>query len=245
MTRGLRKRKTPPVHRISLTHGQEGIPKFLRENTEQFFAKATSRGPSTAQKHTQSIMSSSVPQLQPKDNNIKGKYIENLVQTTSTAKPSTSVVVLPPIETENNYRQKVISSPSVRIHQTTLLPLQSSSNDSSKLSTPILKLVTPPNSRLQATKRQFRHGGPVDADIFRKAYDRALSVARSRLLFADPYSFGQASSTHGLLYSYYDHTPTCVFSRGTDCNHKSQNTPRKENFRKKIFQNVVVENYIR
>ena len=43
MARGRYKRKTSPVHRFSLTHGRGGVPKFMRENTEQFFAAATRR----------------------------------------------------------------------------------------------------------------------------------------------------------------------------------------------------------
>lgn len=259
MTRGLVKRKTSPPHRISLTHGQEGVPKILRENTEQFFARATrrkstivsARKSAMGQSFQQSSSIQPPPPLPPpqqqqqpskKKENTEAKYIEKPPQTTSIARPSVPSVVLPPIQTEKNQRQKSISSASVRIHQQTL---QASPCESSEFTTPILETPRP-----TVVKRQLRRGGPVDPDLFRKAYDRALSVARSRLLFHDPYSFAQAGSTHGVLYSYYDHTPMCIFSHGTDCTHQQdrtntqENRSQTENFRKRIFRDVVVEKYI-
>jgi hypothetical protein len=59
-------------------------------------------------------------------------------------------------------------------------------------------------------------------------YERALSIARNRLLFRDPYSLQRASATNGLLYSYYNHTPMCIFSCGVACNHHQDKTYKQE-----------------
>ncbi len=259
MAPGRNKSKKSPVHRLSLTHGQEGVPKFIRENTAQFFAAATRRESqiASASRRESKIESVSRPtsstELQQKQN-IKNNDDDddeknpNLF-TKSTPKPLTPITVLPPIRTRtpSSKRPKAISSASVCIHQRTLSPFIQSPTNSLESTT--LQIESP--KPLPPIKRQFRPVGPVDQDIFRKAYERALSVARSRLLFRDPYSLTRASATHGVLYSYYDHTPMCVFSRGTACNHRQDKTTRQERktkanvLRKKIFHDVNVENYIR
>jgi hypothetical protein len=244
MTRSQTKRKTSPVHRLSLTHGQGGIPKFIRQNTAQFFEEVTKKKSKigSASKPIISTKFQQGNQLKQKFND-KGKT-ENIQLRISSSKPS---IVLPPIRIVSSQRSKTDSSASACIHQPILPPIIPSPTNSLESTTPLLES----SSLLRPVKHQFRHGGPVDPDIFRKAYERALSVARSRLLFRDPYSLTRTSATHGILYSYYDHTPMCIFSRGTNCNHrqdKTMNSERKTNtnvFRKNIFHDVDVEHYIR
>lgn len=236
------KGKTPPVHRFGLTHGREAVPKFGRENTEQFFAAAT-RTKSKIVSGSKPIISTEFQQKQNTKNN------DNEKTTTSVPKPLTSFIVLPPIRTASSKRPKTASSSSGCIRQKPLPPITQSPSNSLESLSPLLKSPTLLASPL--LKHQFRHNGPVDQDIFRKAYERALSVARSRLLFHDPYSLIRASATHGVLYSYYDHTPMCIFSRGKTCNHHQdkKNKPERKNqpnvLRKRIFNDVIVEHYIK
>jgi hypothetical protein len=232
------------VYRLGLTHGPGGVPKFIRENSEQFFAAASRR--------KSKIISASRPLLatefqqqsqrkQLNDGDKKGSLLS-----TSNTRPLTPIMVLPPIGTANSKRSKGVPSASVCAHQTNFPPHVPSRSLSLQSSTPIIESPSSPLTM----KRPLRRGGPVDPDIFRKAYERALSVARSRLLFHDPYSLTRASTTHGILYSYYDHTPMCMFSRGVACNHNQDKTYDQERksksnvLRKKIFNDVVVEHYI-
>ncbi len=248
MTRSQMKRKISPVHRIFLTHGQREVPKLIRDNTEQFFEEAT-RKPSKILLPSKTMISTRFQQ----QNQFKQKFndekkTENSQLTTS--KPLTPVIVLPPVRTVSSQRPKTVSSTasaSACIHQPTLPPINPSPSAPLQSTTPFSDSSKP----VRPGKHQFRLHGPVDQDIFRKAYERALSVARSRLLFRDPYSLTRASATHGILYSYYDHIPMCIFSRGTACNHRQDKTPDSERntngnvFRKNIFNDVDVEHYIR
>jgi hypothetical protein len=107
----------------------------------------------------------------------------------------------------------------------------------SESSTPVIKL----------SKRQFRHNDSVDRDISRQAYECALSVACSCLLFPDAYSLTRTIATNSILYSYYDHTPMCIFSLRATCNHHPDKTYKQEQkfqshlFRKIIFNDVIIE----
>lgn len=249
MAPGRNKRKTSPVHRFGLTHGQEAVPKIIRENTEQFFAAATRRKSKTIISASKPIISTESQKNQnhnQKNNELK-KEVNQFMK--SIPKPSSPIIILPPIQTaSSSKRPKTVSSSSICNRQQTLPLFISSPSDSLELSTPLIKSPSPLPKLRSLPKRQLRHGGPVDHDIFRNAYERALSVARSRLLFRDPYSLTRANATHGILYSYYDHTPMCIFSRGTTCNHQQDKQERKTKsnlLRKKIFDDVVVENYIR
>ncbi|CAF4509224.1 unnamed protein product [Rotaria sp. Silwood1] len=230
------------MFKLGLTHNREGVPKFNRENTEQFFA-AVARKNSTVLSTSLPIFSAELEQHdQQKQNNDEDEKDESL-----STKPVTPIVVLPPIRTATGNKSKTIPSASVCVRQPTFHSPIPSSELSLQSTSPIIKSPRP----ILLPKRQFQHGGPVDQDIFRKAYERALSVARSRLLFRDPYSLTRASATHGVLYSYYDHTPMCIFSRGTACNHHQDTTSKQDRklktniLRKKIFNDVIVENYIR
>ncbi|CAF1086207.1 unnamed protein product [Didymodactylos carnosus] len=95
----------------------------------------------------------------------------------------------------------------------------------------------------------------VDPDIFRKAYDKALSVARSKMLRTNNYFIDTtATTTNHVLYSYFSHTPYCIFKPAT-CTHKYQQGGKTSSsstkklkpnqIRKSIFNDVIVENYIR
>ena len=226
------------MHRLGLTYRREGVPKFIRENTEQFFAMAASKNSTLASTSTQPVSIELQQQLQQKENYNEDSQ-ENLLAT-STSEILTPAIVLPPIQTASSRRPQAAPSASMCLHQTTFHSPIPSSGVSLQSSARIL----PP-------KRQIQRRGLIDQDIFRKAYDRALSVARSRLLFRDPYSLTRASATHGVLYSYYDHTPMCIFSRGAACNHREDKTNIHDQSlesnipRKKIFNDVVVEHYIR
>jgi hypothetical protein len=242
MAPGRYKGKTSPVHRFSLTHGREAVPKFDRENTEQFFAAATRR--------KSKILSASKPIVSTefqKKQNIKNN--DNEKKITSVPKPLTAFIVLPPIRTASSRRSKSVSSSSACIYQKPLPPIIRAPNNSLESSSPLI--MSPTLLPSTPLKHQFRHDGPVNQDIFRKAYERALSVARSRLLFHDPYSLIRASATHGVLYSYYDHTPMCIFSHGKSCNHHEDKTNKPDRksqsniLRKRIFNDVIVERYIR
>ncbi|CAF4514283.1 unnamed protein product, partial [Rotaria socialis] len=161
-------------------------------------------------------------------------------------RPVTPHFLLPPIGTASSRRSKVIPSASICTRPQTFHSPILSSGLSLESSSPLMQSRTPTIK----LKRQVQHGGPVDQDIFRKAYDRALTVARSRLLLRDPYSLTGANATHGVLYSYYDHTPMCVFSHGAACNHNQDEISKQDRklksnvIRKKIFNDVVVERYI-
>jgi hypothetical protein len=216
----------------------------MRENSEQFFA-AASRRRSKIISASRPLLSSDFSQQNQRKQNNNEK--EKTLLSTSTRRSSTPIMVLPPIGTAGSKRSKGVPSASFCGRQTNFPHHIPSTSLSLRSPTPRIQAPSP---SLQ-TKRQLRRNGPVDPDIFRKAYERALSVARSRLLFHDPYSLTQASATHGVLYSYYDHTPMCIFSRGTACNHDQDKTSEqgrklKSNIlRKKIFNDVVVENYIK
>jgi hypothetical protein len=247
MTPGRDKHITSPVHRLGLTHGQGGVPKFIRENSEQFFAAVTREKSTIKSASKPTISTEFSTQYQPKQTyKIHDEKKQENLFSTSTSKPLTPIRVLPPVRTASTVRSKAVASASACIHQPPLSPFIPSPSNSLESSTSIIKSPT----LLRSQKRQFRHDGPVDQDLFRKAYERALSVARSRLLFHDPYSLTRASATHGILYSYYDHTPMCVFSRGTACNHRQNKTNKQERktksdlSRKKIFNDVIVEHYI-
>lgn len=243
------KRKKSPVHRFGLTHGREGVPKFIRENTDQFFAAATRRKSKIISASKPIISTESREKQITQGVNEAQKKVNPIIKLI--AKPTTPIVVLPPIRTTttSNTRPKTVSSSDICNRQPILPSFIPSPSDSYESSTPLIKSPSLITTSRSLPKRQFHHGGPVDPDIFRKAYERAISVARSRLLFHDPYSLTRASATHGVLYSYYDHTPMCIFSHGTTCNHRQDKTDEqdrktKSNLRKKIFDNVVVEHYI-
>jgi hypothetical protein len=244
--RGRRKRKTSPVHRLGLTHGREGVPKFIRENTEQFFG-AISKEKSKLKSATRPLIATEQQQQQQEQK--AGNKEERNIRLTTTITTPKPMITLPPIRTASSNRAKPITSASLCNHQTNLPLTVPSPSLSSRYSTPIIKSpTTPPPPAAHASKRPLRRDTPVDPDIFRKAYERALSVARSRLLFRDPYSLTRSSATHGILYSYYDHTPMCIFSRGATCNHRPDKQERllKSNLaRKKIFNDVIVERYMR
>lgn len=251
------KRKTSPtVHRIVLTHGREGVPKFIREDTEQFFEAVTRRKSKTFSVAKPILSNDFQSSYQI---NFDAKQKEKTQSTISLAKPIPPMLVPPPpppsppppapVRTSSSSRRaKAVSSASLCVHQPTLPPIIPSPSSSIELSTPMIESVTP----LPSLSRQFRHGEPIDQDVFRRAYERAISVARSRLLFRDPYSLTRANATHGVLYSYYDHTPMCIFSHGNTCTHRQDGTVKKKvdrktkgnYYRKQIFDDVVVENYL-
>ena len=250
---GRNKRKTSPVHRLGLTHGPAGgIPKIIRENSEQFFALASRRKSKILSASRPIVSNEFLQQNQRKQYNNNNNNSNNNVEkeknllSKSNTRPLTPIMVLPPIGTANSKKSKSISSASFCAHPTNFTHHVPSRSSSLESLTPAIRTPSPTLTK----KRHIQHNGRVDPDIFRKAYERALSVARSRLLFHDPYSLTRASATHGILYSYYDHTPMCIFSRGTACNHKQdkhydQGRKSKGNIpRKKIFNDVVVENYI-
>ena len=253
MTRGWIKRTTSPVHRIVFTHGQEAVPKFTRENTDQFFAAVTRRRSKTISLAKPTSSNDFQPAYQTNfDTNKKEKTQTSI----SMPKPVLSTIIPPPpppapVRTaSSSQRAKPVSSASVCVRQPALLPIIPSPSSSLELSTPLIESLT--SSSPPSLSRQVRHTDPVDQDVFRRAYERAISVARSRLLFRDPYSLTRANATHGVLYSYYDHTPMCIFSRGNACNHRTDSSMMKKHdrktkgnyFRKQIFDDVVVENYI-
>lgn len=246
------KRKTSPVHRITLTHGREGVPKFIREDTEQFFATVTRRKSRSLSIAKPVISNDFQPTFQINFNANKKEKSQSIIPL---AKPIPPMLVPPPpppppvrtsSSSSSSRRAKAVSSASLCVRQSILPPINASPSSSIELSTPMLETVTP----LPSLSRQFRHGEPIDQDVFRRAYERAISVARSRLLFHDPYSLTRANATHGVLYSYYDHTPMCIFSHGKMCNHRGESTKKLERktkgnyYRKQIFNDVVVENYL-
>ncbi|CAF4105436.1 unnamed protein product [Rotaria sp. Silwood2] len=227
---------------LGLTHNREGVPKFNRENTEQFFATVTRKN-STVLSTSLPIFSTEFEQ----DDQQKQNYDEDQRDESPSTKPITPNIILPPIQTATSRKSKTMPSASICVRQPTFHSPIPSSELSLESASPIIKAPIP----IILPKHRLQHSGPVDQDIFRKAYERALSVARSRLLFRDPYSLTRANATHGVLYSYYDHTPMCIFSRGVACNHHQDTTSKQDQklktniIRKKIFNDVVVEHYIR
>jgi hypothetical protein len=256
------KGKMLPAPRFGLTHGP-GVPKIIQENSEQFFAPAIKRKPKiiptskpiistefqrkpiiSTEFQYKPIILTEFRQKQNNKKNVNEKREESYI--TSIQKPLSPIIILPPIRTTSNRRPKTTSTTSICTHHTTLRTNIPSPCDSLGLSTP--PLIESLRSFQSSPKHQSHSDRRVDQDIFRKAYERALSVARSRLLFHDPYSLTRSGATHGILYSYYDHTPMCIFSRGAACNHRQDKQERitKLNiFRKKIFNDVTVEDYIR
>lgn len=259
MTRGWIKRKTSPLHRIVFTHGQEAVPKFTREDTEQFFAAVTRRRSKTISVPKPTSPNGFQPVYQ---TNFHTNKKEKTQTSISLPKPVLSTIIPPPPPpplppppapvptSSSSQRVKPVSSASVCVRQPALPPIIPSPSTSLELSTPLIESLTSPSP--PSLSRQVRHTDPVDQDVFRRAYERAISVARSRLLFRDPYSLTRANATHGVLYSYYDHTPMCIFSHGNACNHRTDSSMKKKHdrktkgnyFRKQIFDDVVVENYI-
>lgn len=250
MTRGRIKRKTSPMHRIGFTHGEEAVPKIMRENTEQFFAAVTRR-------RSKTICLAKPTNANDFQTNFYTNKKEKAQTSISMIKPALPTIIPPPppppalVRTSSSSQQaKVITGASVCVRQPSVLPIIPSPSSSLELSTPLIESLT--SSSPPSLSRQVRHIDPVDQDVFRRAYERAISVARSRLLFRDPYSLTRANATHGVLYSYYDHTPMCVFSHGNACNHRPDSSMKKKHerklkgnyFRKQIFDDVVVENYI-
>lgn len=232
------------MHRLGLTHNPEGIPKIVRQSTAEFF-NGIARKQSTIESSSFSFFSSEYDHHEQQRSQI---FYEDEKQETLLTKPTTPSIILPPIGTAISKKSNIIPSASVCTRPQTLCSPIPSSGISLESTSPLAKSPVPlPNAE---GKRSFQHAGPVDQDLFRKAYDRAISVARSRLLFRDPYSLTRATATHGVLYSYYDHTPMCIFSRGAACNHNQDKTSRRDQkskaniHRKKIFDDVVVENYI-
>ncbi|CAF0954806.1 unnamed protein product [Didymodactylos carnosus] len=144
--------------------------------------------------------------------------------------PSTIATVLPHIAKQER-------------HNTVCL--EDDSNEDEK---PQQQPISLPSLRQSPSKRS-----QVDPDIFRKAYEKALSVARSKMLQTNHYSLDASRITNRVLYSYFSHTPYCMF-KPTTCTHKHQRQDKasllskkvKPNqIRKNIFDDVIVENYIR
>jgi hypothetical protein len=156
----------------------------------------------------------------------------------STPKPVTPKLILSHFQSTTSRKPKAVPSSSRYVHETTFHSSVTSASISLRSSNSV-------------TKPQFRRHSSVDQDIFRKAYERTLSVARNRLLFCDPYSLQRARATNGLLYSYYNHTPTCIFSRGVACNHHQDKTYKQEQTLSQIedekwFSNdIILEHYSR
>ena len=251
------------MHRLRLTHGPQAIPKLVRESTEQFFAKASASIPrkrkSTVQLRSKSEFALPPEQRRPAppatptpslvaEQPRRQVSIEKFRLTTARSRSNLEVsrTILPPIERRPFHDKPDVPLTSVStLGYSTILPPLNTSPSPSWSPTPAGELG---RSQVAAILSKPRS----DADLFRRAYERALSVARTRRLLRDPYSLLGPRATNGVFYSYYDHTPMCVFSRGSACDHhdeKENSLTRdrralSELARREIFDQIVVEDYL-
>ncbi|CAF0802063.1 unnamed protein product [Adineta steineri] len=181
------------IYRLRLTHKREGIPKLIRNDTEQMLSKITHKNSNRV------LTPKSLPSIerQPRqyqnNNNNKQEKEENF-SLTSDLRPDIHHIVLPCIKTAST--RKITTPPSTPTYtkETNFHSSIPYSNISLRSSTSIIKPQLPPI--FLPSKRQFPHNGSVDRDILRRAYDRALSDARSRLLTHDPYSLVRTNATN-------------------------------------------------
>lgn len=252
------------MHRLRLTHGPQAIPKLVRESTEQFFAKA-SASVVRKRKSTVQLRSKSEFGLPPEQRTLapaaattptvaaawqqrRQVSTEKLRLTTARSRSNLEVsrTILPPIERRASHDKPdgPLTSVSTLGYSTVLPPLNTSPSPSWS--------PTPAEESGRSEVAAIHSKPRSDADLFRRAYERALSVARSRRLIRDPYSLLGPRATNSVFYSYYDHTPMCVFSRGSACDHhdeKENSSTRdrralSELARREIFDQIVVEDYL-
>ena len=249
------------VHRLRLTHGQQPpIPKLIRENTEQFLANATANV-TNADTHgiingtkRKSIGRSRFSRDALKYQSTRNTNDHRLLNSTI----KMPLIVLPPIERSKSNNTTTDSPTDIETPTEELIlpPLESISTTSFYLTSPLLETpldeypmgttntpaddVTPDPSQRSARRKE--------RDRFHRAYERALAIARARRSFYDPYALLGPTATRNVLYSYYEHTPSCTFSHGSACDHYEQKSVEydrrslSELARRRIYDDVVVDN---
>ena len=246
------------MHRLRLTHGPQAIPKLARESTDQFLAKAS--GPITRKRKSTVQRTSKLDFRQPREPRApppsaveqrRNVATDPFRPPTARSKSNVEVsrTILPPITRRASQEKPALPLASVSaLSYSTVLPsLDTSAGPLFQRSSP--SPVPPPGHATRSEPVSVLSKARHDSDLFRRAYERALSVARSRRLLRDPYSLLGPRATHSVFYSYYDHTPMCVFSRGSTCDHP-KNSPThdrrslSELTRREIFDHIVVEEYL-
>lgn len=172
------------------------------------------------------------------------------------------IIVLPPIEHVNS--DKTVTSPTeaTPTEELILPPLESMSTPSlylpsSSVETPDDEdlLDTAPVTEDNATKTAANASTKLierpkrrkERDRFLIAYERALAIAQARRSIYDPYRLLGPKPTRNVLYSYYDHTPACVFTHGSACGHYGQKPidydrrSFSELARRRIYDDIVVD----
>ena len=261
--------KLSSVHRLRLTHGEQpAVPKLIRENTDQFFAKATGNVNSTTNSKRNSlirpIFSRDSRKIQPQQSSrLSNHHDEQQRISTSRSRfdgKMTPMAVLPPIErlkSEKSVRSirnehflpalESISTPSIYF-QSSLLETSIDENPTNRtelINTPIAETPDPTQrSAKKPTKTTTRR---KQREQFFDAYERALAIARARRSFYDPDRLLGPSPTRNVLYSYYDHTPACLFTHGSACGHYGQQSidydrrSLSELARRRIYDEIVVD----
>ena len=264
--------KLSSVHRLRLTHGEQPAgPKLIRESTEQFFANATanvSTGNTTNVKRKSVVRpifsrDSRVSRRDQHDErHRRSSRLNNQQQAehqfdsfetnrTTSEERRSPMAVLPPIERLKS--NKTVRSPSEELIlppidsvSTPSLYVSSSRLDTSIEESPFITTAATTSIAITPDPRQ-RSTRPKKQNQFLDAYERALAIARARRSFYDPDRLLGPSPTRHILYSYYDHTPACVFTRGSACGHygqKSIDYDRRsvsELARRRIYDEIVVD----